>query len=332
MTRVFWRAIALALMVAVPIAVSGPCSAQAQAPAPSWPTHPIRLIVPFAAGGSSDLTARLVAEQLRNVLGQPVVVENRVGGGANIGALGVARADPDGYTVLLGTSSHVTNMTLFKNLQYDFVRDFAPVSQIAFIPNVLVVTKQVPAQNLADFIAYAKSGNHTLSYGSAGHGSSQHLSGSLFNYMIDGKILHVPYKGGSQVTQDLIAGQVQLTFGPMVEIIEFVRSGHIRALGVTTLARSPLLPDVPAINEALPGYEVALWNGIFAPARTSPEIVQKLSDAIVKVVNQPDIKAKLLEQGSVPVGSTPDQFRRFIAGEVPKWERLVKLSGAQVEE
>lgn len=319
----FLKAFCLAALLAA--------GAIAPSSADPWPTRPIKLIVPFAAGGSTDLTARLVAEQLRNVLGQPVVVENRVGGAANIGALAVAKADPDGYTLLMATSTHVTNMSLFKNLQYDFVRDFAPVSQIAFIPNVLVVTPQVPAANLADFIAYAKSGRHTLSYGSAGHGSSQHLSGSLFNYMIDGKILHVPYKGGSQATQDLIAGQIQLTFGPMVEVIEFIRSGHIKALGVTTLARSPLLPDVPAINEALPGYEVALWNGILAPAKTPPDIVQKLGDAIARVVRQPEMKAKLLEQGSDPVGNTPDQFAKFIASEVGKWDRLVKLSGAQIE-
>lgn len=296
-----------------------------------WPTRPIRLIVPFAAGGSTDLTARLVAEQMRSVLGQPVVVDNRVGGAANIGAQAVALAEPDGYTLLMATSTHVTNMSLFKSLPYDFLHDFAPVSLIAFIPNVLVVTPHVPGKTLAEFIAYAKTGEHQLSYGSAGYGSSQHLSGSLFNYMIDGKILHVPYKGGSQVTQDLIAGQIQLTFGPMVEVLEFVRSGHIRALGVTTLARSPLLPDVPAITEALPGYEVALWNGILAPAKTPPDIVQKLGDAIATVVRQPDIRAKLLEQGSDPVGNSPDVFKQFIASEIPKWERLVRLSGAKVE-
>ena len=322
MRRGLLTALCLAVLLAGSVASAG---------ADNWPSRPIKLIVPYAAGGSSDLTARLVAEQLRNVLGQPVVVENRVGGGGNIGALAVAKAEPDGYTLLLATSSHVTNMSLFKSLPYDFVRDFVPISQIAFIPNVLVVTPLVPATNLADFIAYAKSGRSTLSYGSAGHGSSQHLSGSLFNYMIDGKILHVPYKGGSQATQDLIAGQIQLTFGPMVEVIEFIRSGHIRALGVTTLRRSPLLPDVPAINEALPGYEVALWNGIVAPAKTPPDIVQKLADAIAKVLRQPEMRAKLLEQGSEPVGNTPDQFRQFIASEVGRWDRLVKLSGAQVE-
>jgi tripartite-type tricarboxylate transporter receptor subunit TctC len=322
MRRELLKAFCLAVLLAGSVA---------SARADNWPSRPIKFIVPYAAGGSSDLTARLVAEQLRNVLGQSVVVENRVGGGGNIGALAVAKSEPDGYTLLLATSSHVTNMSLFKSLPYDFVRDFVPVSQIAFIPNVLVVTPQVPAANLSDFIAYAKSGRSTLSYGSAGHGSSQHLSGSLFNYMIDGKILHVPYKGGSQATQDLIAGQIQLTFGPMVEVIEFIRSGHVRALGVTTLQRSPLLPDVPAINEALPGYEVALWNGIVAPAKTPPDIVQKLGDAIAKVLRQPEMRAKLLEQGSEPIGNTPDQFRQFIASEVGKWDRLVKLSGAQVE-
>lgn len=179
----FLKAICLAVL---PVLVSiVPSSAE------TWPSRPIRIVVPFAAGGSTDLTARLVAEQLRKVLREPVVVENRVGGAANVGALAVANAEPDGYTLLMATSTHVTNMSLFKNLQYDFVRDFTPVSQIAFIPKVLVVTKDVPAKNLSDFIGYAKSGKHTLSYGSAGYGSSQHLSGSLFNYMIHGNILHV---------------------------------------------------------------------------------------------------------------------------------------------
>jgi tripartite-type tricarboxylate transporter receptor subunit TctC len=288
-------------------------------------------MVPYTPGGSTDVTARLVAEQLRILLGQPLIIENRGGAGANIGAAAAAKADPDGYNFLMATSTHATNVSLYKSLSYDFVRDFTPVSQTAFIPNVLVVTKQVPAKNLSEFIGLVKSGSHELVYGSSGYGSASHLSGALFNSMIQGNILHVPYKGGNLAVQDLIAGQIQVYFGPLVEVLEFIRSGHVRALGITTRSRSPLLPDVPAIAEVLPGYEVALWNGFVAPAQTSPEVVAKMSAAIATVIADPAIRAKLLEQGSEPASKTPAEFSRFIAEEVAKWRELVKLSGARVE-
>jgi len=299
--------------------------------AETWPSRPIKLIVPYAPGGSTDVTARLVAEQLRILLGQPIVIENRGGAGGNIGAAAAAKSEPDGYNFLMATSTHATNVSLYKNLSYDFVHDFTPVSQTAFIPNVLVVTKEVPAANLAEFIAYVKSGKQRLSYGSAGYGSSQHLSGELFSSMVHGNMIHVPYKGGNLAVQDLIAGQIQVYFGPLVEVLGFIRSGHVKALGITTDKRSPVLPDVPTISEVLPGYEVALWNGIMAPVQTPPDVVNKLSQAIAKVVNEPPVKTKLLEQGSVPTSKTPEEFKRFIAAEVEKWRELVKLSGAHVE-
>jgi tripartite-type tricarboxylate transporter receptor subunit TctC len=301
------------------------------APAETWPSRPIKLIVPYAPGGSTDVTARLVSEQLRILLGQPIIIENRGGAGGNIGAAAAAKSEPDGYNFLMATSTHATNVSLYKDLPYDFVRDFTPVSQTAFIPNVLVVTKQVPAANLAEFIAYVKSGKQRLSYGSAGYGSSQHLSGELFNSMVQGNMIHVPYKGGNPAVQDLIAGHIQVYFGPLVEVLEFIRSDHVKVLGITTDKRSPVLPDVPTISEFLPGYEVALWNGIVAPAQTPPDVVNKLSQAIEKVVNQSAVKTRLLEQGSVPTSKTPEEFKRFIAAEVEKWRELVKLSGAHVE-
>ena len=299
--------------------------------AQTWPSRPIKLIVPYTPGGSTDVTARLVSEQLRIVLGQPIVIENRGGAGANIGAAAAAKTEPDGYNFLMATSTHATNVSLYKNLSYDFIRDFTPVSQTAFIPNVLVVTKDVPAKTLAEFIAYVKEGKHKLVYGSSGYGSASHLSGALFNSMAQGNILHVPYKGGNLAVQDLIAGQIQVYFGPLVEVLEFIRSNHVRPLGITTRKRSPLLPEIPAISELLPGYEVALWNGIVAPAQTSPDVVNKLSQAIAQVVSQPAVKNKLLEQGSEPTSKTPEEFKRFIAEEVEKWRELVKLSGARVE-
>jgi tripartite-type tricarboxylate transporter receptor subunit TctC len=301
------------------------------ASAETWPSRSIKLMVPYTPGGSTDVTARLVSEQLRILLGQPIVIENRGGAGANIGAAAAAKSEPDGYNFLMATSTHATNVSLYKNLSYDFVRDFIPVSQTAFIPNVLVVTKEVPAANLAEFVAYVKGGAHKLSYGSSGYGSASHLSGALFNSMVQGNILHVPYKGGNLAVQDLIAGQIQVYFGPLVEVLEFIRSNHVKALGITTRKRSPLFPEVPTINEYLPGYEVALWNGIVAPTQTSPDVVNKLSQAIATVINQPAVKNKLLEQGSEPTSKTPEEFKRFIAEEVAKWRELVKLSGARVE-
>lgn len=299
--------------------------------AETWPSRPIKLIVPYAPGGSTDVTARLVGEQLRILLGQPIVIENRGGAGGNIGAAAAATSEADGYSFLMATSTHATNVSLYKDLTYDFVRDFAPVSQTAFIPNVLVVTKEVPAANLPEFIAYVKSGKQRLSYGSAGYGSSQHLSAALFNSMIQGNMIHVPYKGGNPAVQDLIAGHIQVYFGPLVEVLEFIRSDRVKVLGLTTDKRSPVLPDVPTINEYLPGYEVALWNGVMAPTHTPADVVNKLSQAIAKVVNESSVKAVLLEQGSVPTSKTPEEFKRFIGSEVEKWRKLVKLSGASVE-
>ena len=299
--------------------------------AETWPSRPIKLVVPYAAGGSTDITARLVANQLQQVLGQPVVVENRGGAAGNIGAAAVAKADPDGYTLLMATSTQATNVSLYKHLSYNFVTDLAPVAQTAFIPNVLVVDKSIPVKNLAEFIAYVKDGKHRLSYGTAGFGSSQHLAAALFDSMVHGDMTNVPFKGGNPAVQAMMAGQIQVYFGPLVEVLGFIRANKVRALGVTTRRRSPLLPDVPAIDEQLPGYEVALWNGILAPAKTPPAIVQKLSRAIGKVVKEPPVKTRMLEQGSEPVGTRPQAFKSFIDKEVKKWGALVKISGAHVE-
>jgi tripartite-type tricarboxylate transporter receptor subunit TctC len=299
--------------------------------AQTWPGRPLKLIVPYPPGGSTDVTARVVAEHLRPLLGQPVIIDNRPGAGANIGAEAAAKSAPDGYTFLMATSTHVTNMSLYRNLPYDFVQDLAPVGQVAFIPNVLVVAPNLPVGNLAEFIAYVKSGKHPVNYGTAGNGSSQHLSAALFNSMVAGHMVHVPYKGGAPATADLLAGQIQVYFGPLVEVLAHIKGGKVKALGITTKKRSPLLPEVPAIGEVLPGYEVALWNGILAPAKTPADIVSKLNEATVKVLNLPEVKARLAEQGSEPVGNTPAEFKQFIGTEVEKWKELVRISGAKVE-
>lgn len=299
--------------------------------ADAWPFKVVKLVVPYPPGGSTDVTARVVAESLRPELGWPVVIENKGGAGANIGADYVAKSPADGYTLLMATSTHATNPSLYKSLPYDFVRDFVPVSQIAFIPNVLVVNPGVPVNRLGEFINYVKEGTRKLNYGSAGSGSSQHLSGALFNSMVGGNMEHVAYKGGAPATTDLVGGQIQVLFAPLVEVLSFIKAGKIKALGITTKQRSPLLPDVPVIGEVLPGYEVALWNGILAPAGTPGDRVNKLNAAIVKVLGQPDIRKRLAEMGSEPVGSSPVEFRQFIATETEKWKALVKISGAQAE-
>ncbi|HTD89285.1 MAG TPA: tripartite tricarboxylate transporter substrate binding protein [Burkholderiales bacterium] len=325
MFRIFLR-----VVFCVSLTAYAACAVSAEA----WPSNAIKLIVTFPAGGSTDVTARLIAEKLRTELGRSIVVDNRPGAGGNIGADMVAKAAPDGYTLLMATSTHVTNRTLYKSLPYDFVQDLAPVSRIAFVPNLLVVNPAYTrAANLAEFIKLAKNTGvgARLNYGSGGNGTSHHLATALFNSMVGVEMEHVPYKGGAPAAAALLGGQVQVLFAPLVEVLSFVEAGKLKGLGVTTRQRSSLFPDIPAIGEMLPGYEVALWNGIVIPANTPADIVNKLNSAIIKALNQPDIKQKLAEQGSDPAGNSPAEFRQFIAGEVEKWAKIVRISGAKVD-
>jgi tripartite-type tricarboxylate transporter receptor subunit TctC len=302
--------------------------------ADAWPSNVLKLVVTFPPGGSTDVTARLIAEKLRADLGRSVIVDNKAGAGGNIGADFVAKAPADGYTLLMATSTHVTNMTLYKALPYNFVQDLTPVSRIAFVPNMFVVNPAyLRIESLADFIKNAKdtSGKTKLNYGTGGSGTSHHLSTALFNSMINVDMEHVPYKGGAPAVAAILGGQIQVLFAPLVEVLAFVESGKLKGLGVTTKQRSSLFPDIPAIGELLPGYEVALWNGIVIPANTPPDIVAKLNSAIVKALNQPDIKQRLAEQGSDPAGNSPAEFKQFIATEVDKWAAIVKISGARVD-
>ncbi|SAI69331.1 putattive exported protein [Bordetella ansorpii] len=304
------------------------CSA---AHAAEWPTRPITLIVPFAVGGSTDATARLLAERLGKELNQPVVVDNRPGAGGNIGGALVAKAAPDGYTLLLATSTMTTNVSLYKNMGFDVRKDLVPVSQVALIPNVLVVNKDMPAGNLSEFVSYVRGDKGPVNYGSAGNGSSQHLSGALFNNMAQGHMTHVPYKGGAPANTDLLAGQIQAVFAPLVEVLPFIDGGKLRALAVTTQERSPRLPDVPAVREALPGYEVVLWNGVFAPAGTPPQVTDKLAGAIRSVTQDASVRKTLADQGSIPVGSDPASFKKVVDSEIEKWGKLVQVSGARID-
>ena len=327
MKRRFVMATALA---AASLGVASLPAAQAQ----DYPTKPIRLIIATAPGGLMDIPGRLYSEFADRSNWQRVLVENRGGAGGNIGVEAVAKAAPDGYTLLMATSSHVTNRTLYKSLPYDFVQDLSPVSRVAFIPNMLVVNPaNVRVNTLAEFIKYVKDtgAKARLNYGTGGNGTSHHLATALFASMVGVDMEHVPYKGGAPAAAALLGGQVQVLFAPLVEVQSFVEAGKLKGLGVTTRERSPLYPAVPAIGEALPGYEVALWNGIMLPAGTPADVVGKLNTAIVKALAQADIKQRLAEQGSNPAPNSPAEFRQFIAGELGKWAKLVQISGAKVD-
>ena len=298
--------------------------------ADSWPSKSIRLIVPFAPGGSTDISARVLAEGLRPLLGQPLVIDNRPGAGGNIAGEVAAKSAPDGYTFLVATATLAANVSLYKNLRYDFVRDFAPVSQVYSSSNVLVVSPTLPVTNLAEFITYVKSGQK-LNYGTAGNGSSQHLAAALFNNMVGGSMVPVPYKGGAPATTALLGGEVQAIFAPLIEVIPHIRAGTIKALAVCGKKRSALVPGVPVIGDLLPGYETASWGGIVAPAKTPTDIVNKLYQALARVLTLPSVKANFAEGDKELVGSSPAEFKQFIATDVERLRMQVKISGARID-
>ncbi len=305
---------------------ASPSTAGAQA---AWtPDRPIRLVVPFAPGGSTDTAARIVGQALGQRLGQTVVVENRPGAGGNIAAEHVARSAPDGYTLLLTTSSiTATNVWLYRSLPYHPVRDFTPLSQVSFIPNLVVVHPDVPARTLPEFITYAKANPGKLNYGSAGAGTSLHLVATMFCTRAGIQMEHVPYRGGAPAAMDLLSNKIQLIASPMVEVLNYVEAGRLRPLAVSTARRSPRLPNVPTIAETLPGFEVALWNGIKGPAGLPAPVKARLGAEIAAAVRSEEVSSRFLEQGTQPVGSTPEEFARFIEAEIPKWGELVRIAG-----
>ncbi len=307
-----------------------PMAARAQ---PAWaPDRPIRLVVPFAPGGSTDLIARLVATAVGERLSQPVVVENRAGAGGNIGAEAVIRAAPDGYTLFLATSGVIAaNKALYRNLAFDAAQDLVAISQISFVPNVLVVTPSLPVHSVAELIARARQHPGEMSYGTAGVGTSQHLSGALFAERAGLNLIHVPYRGGAPAVTDLLSGKINFIMSPINEVLEHIRSGQLRALGVTTRQRTALLPQLPIIAETLPGYEIALWNGLMAPNHTPAPVIARLAAEAQAALQQPDLRRKLAEQGAEPVGSSPAEFAAFIRSEVPKWTAIVRASGASAD-
>lgn len=277
------------------------------------------------------MLARMLGDKLSRALGQSVIVENKTGAAGNIGAAYVARASPDGYTFLLHSSTVTANVSLYTDMGFDPQTDLAPVSEIGLMPNVLMVSTSFPATTLSDFVNLVKEKKTPINYGSAGSGSSSHISGALFNHMAGGSMQHIPYKGGAPANADLVAGRLQAVFSPMSEILGYLDGGKLRALAVTTKSRSPRLPDVPVVSDVLPGYEVELWFGVFAPAHTPNDVVARMSAALRKVILEPAMRNKLQSQGITPLGSTPEEFKEVVTSEIAKWRKLNAIAGAKVE-
>jgi tripartite-type tricarboxylate transporter receptor subunit TctC len=294
-----------------------------------YPTRPVRFVVGFPAGSATDIVGRLMAQSLSERFGQQFIVENRPGAGSNIAAEAVVRADPDGYTLLQAASPNAINATLFSNLGFNFIRDIAPVVGIFQYPYVMVVNSAVPAKTVPEFIAYAKANPGKIDMASAGNGTAPHVFGELFKIMTGVTMLHVPYRGS--YFSDLIAGQVQVVFSPLPSTIGYIRAGTLRALAVTTAARSSALPDVPAVGETVPGYEAFSWQGVGAPKKTSAEIIDKLNGEINTVLADPKMKARLAELGGTVLGGTPADFGKLIADETEKWARVIKSANIKLE-
>ena len=315
------------------LVLSGVAATGGTASSAEFPSKPIRMIVAFAPGGGTDIIGRIAARGLSENLGAQVVVDNRPGAGGNIGTEIVARAVPDGYTlVTAGTGTHAINPWLYANIPYDAVKDFEPVCLVAATPYLMVVNPSVPARTVKEFIALAKASPDKINMASSGSGGMPHLSGELFNMMTGIKMTHVPYKGTGAVFPDLIGGRVQVTFGDIVATIPHVKSEKLRALGVTSPKRVPSLPDVPTIAESgVPGYDAVGWFGTFAPAGTPKAVIAKLNAAIVKHVRQADTAERLAALGAEVVASTPEQFRAIQKRDLARWGKVVKQSGARVE-
>lgn len=309
------------------VLASALCQAQAD-----WPTKPVRIVVPFAPGGTTDVVARILAAELADSLKQSFVVENRAGAGGNIGAADVARSTPDGYTLLMGTpGTQAINQFLYGKLQYDPEKDFTPVSYVATVPNVLVVPLSLGVANLREFIALAKAKPGHLNYSSAGNGTTGHLAAELLKSMANVFLVHIPYRGSAASLQDLAAGQVQMSIDNLPSALPHIRSGRLVALGVTSPRPANVLPEVPPIASMLPGYEAESWFALMAPAGTPSSVVDALAASVERILRRPEIAEKLRGIGAEPVGAGPVVLGAFIADETKKWKRVVDVSGARVD-
>ena len=300
--------------------------------ADTYPSKTIRLVVPFAPGGGSDIVARLLSAKMTEALGQTVVVDNRAGASANLGAALVAKAAPDGYTLLLGNANYTINPSLFKTLPFDPVKEFAPAALIANVTNVLAIHPSIPAKSVKELIAFAKAHPGQLNFASPGNGTSSHLAGELFRQVAKIDVVHIPYKGATPAITDLIAGQVSFTMASVLSVLPYAKQGRLRMLAVTTAKRSGALPDIPTIAEAgLPGFEVSNWYGVLATGGTPRPIVDRLNTELNRIARVPDLAEKLAAQGADPATGTPDDFERFIQTELKKWAVVVRGAGINPE-
>ncbi|SPR99666.1 tripartite tricarboxylate transporter substrate binding protein [Cupriavidus taiwanensis] len=326
------RAAATRLRAALLLAAAGallPAAAGAQ----EFPQHPVRMVLPYPAGGPTDLLARVVAVKMGESLGQGVVVDNKPGASGMIGAEAVARAAPDGYTLLANASLHVINPSIQPRMRYDAFKDFVPVTQLADVPLVLVVNNASPVKTVQDLIAYARREGGALNFGSAGNASAQHLAGESFKLAARVPMQHVPYKGSAPALTDLMGGQIQLMFDSMPSAMPFIKSGKLRAVAVTTPRRSSALPDIPTVAESgLPGFDISTWYGLWAPRGTPPAVVEKLASHAAAALKRPDVRQQYADMGAEPVGSSPADFARYNAAEGRKWADIVRRSGAKADQ
>jgi tripartite-type tricarboxylate transporter receptor subunit TctC len=304
----------------------GTCAAQ------TYPVKPIRFVVPFPAGGIADVFARVIGQKLNDAWSQPVIVENRPGAGGNIGAEAVAKAPPDGYTMVMGSiGTHAVNVSLFKKIPYDPIRDFAPVALVLEADGLLVLHPSVPANTVKELIELAKSRPGQIAYASAGNGTASHLAGELFKSMAQIDMVHVPYKGNVPAITDLIGGQTSLLFGTMPTVLPQVQAGRLKALAVTGSKRSPAAPNVPAIAESLTGFEVTNWIGVFAPAATPRDVVTRWNGEVVRVMQAPDTQARLTSEGANSPAKTPEEFGTYVRSEIAKWAKVIQQAGIRAD-
>jgi tripartite-type tricarboxylate transporter receptor subunit TctC len=318
----YLRLVVAALLAAVAV----------NAAADDYPSRPVKIIVPFAAGGPADVYARFLAQRLQEAMGQPFVIENRPGGGSVVGTEIVAKSAPDGYTLLLMSNTHTVNESLMPNKPFALMRDFTPVAPINYSDLVLVVNPDVKAKTLQELIALAKSGPGKLNYASSGPGTPYHMAGELFKSMAGLDIVHVPYKESSGARTGVLGGQVEMMFDAVTVMNEHVKAGKVRALATSGKVRSGVMPDVPTLSEAgVPGYEAVIWLGLIAPKNTPPAIVNRLNAEVTKIVSRPETRAEWAKQGATAMTMTPDAFGKFLADDIVKWERIVKISGARAD-
>ena len=318
----------LSLAAATALALGAATAAQAQA---TWPAKPVSIVVPFPAGGTTDVLARAIATKLSPAIGQPVIVENKPGAGATLGAAQVAKVNDGGHTLLMGAVHHTVATSVYKGLSYNFEKDFAPITTVALVPNVLVVSAKAPYTSVKDLVAAAKAKPGKMAYGSNGNGTAQHMIGTQFQIETGSELLHVPYKGSAPLTTDLLGGQVDMSFDTITPVLPFIKEGRLKPLAVTTAARSPTLPNVPTLKEQGVNVDIGTWFGLLAPAKTPKEVVTRLNTELLKILHSPEFKKQMADIGAQPVGNTPEEMARQIREETEKFAALVKAGRINVE-